>query len=147
MFQIGVPMSSQILWRSVKNSREMASVFRHHRCVLNQSSNIPTKFGQTVKKWQPFFGIKDGGYRHLEFFQLCISNVIDMFQIEVPMFPIMFVTMGRILKKCQQCFSKSKMAAAIILKSALPVERPSWEMNSLFVICNQKCNYIGYLDV
>jgi len=38
------------------------------------------------------------------------------------------------------------MAAAAILKSTLPVEPPSREMNSLFVIFNQKCNfYCGIL--
>jgi len=33
------------------------------------------------------------------------------------------------------------MAAATILKSTLSVEPPSREMNSLFVIFNQKCNF------
>jgi len=28
------------------------------------------------------------GDRHFECFQICISDVIDMFQIEVPMFPL-----------------------------------------------------------
>jgi len=35
------------------------------------------------------------------------------------------------------------MATAIILKSTFPVEPPSREMYSLFVIFNQKCNFIG----
>jgi len=34
--------------------------------------------GQIVKKWQSFFKIQDGGDRHLDFFKLCISDVIDM---------------------------------------------------------------------
>jgi len=38
-------------------------------------------------------------------------------------------------------FSKSKLAAAANLKSTLPVEPPSLEMNSLFVIFNQLCNF------
>jgi len=33
-----------------------------------------------------------------------------------------------------------KMAAATILKSTLPVASPPREMNSLFVIFNQKCD-------
>jgi len=35
--------------------------------------------GQIVTKWQPFFKIQDGGDRHLEFSQICISDVIGMF--------------------------------------------------------------------
>jgi len=48
--------------------------------------------GQIVKKWQQFFEIEDGDNRHLEFSQICISDVICMFQIEVPMFPLILVT-------------------------------------------------------
>jgi len=51
-----------------------------------------------------------------------------MFQIEVSMFPLILVTIGQIAKKWQQ-FSKSKMAAATILKSTFPVSPPSREMN------------------
>jgi len=65
---------------------------------------------QIGTKWQLFFKIQDGGDRHLEFLQMCIYNVIDMFQIEVPMFSLILVTIGQILKKWQQ-FSKFKMAA------------------------------------
>jgi len=36
--------------------------------------------------------------RHLECFRSCISDVIDMFQIEVPMFPLILVTIGQIVK-------------------------------------------------
>jgi len=50
-------------------------------------------------KWQQFFKIQDGGDRHLEFLKLYISDVIDMFQIEVSMFPLILVTIGQILKK------------------------------------------------
>jgi len=60
--------------------------------------------GQIVIKWQPFFKMQDGGDRHLEFFQICITDVIDMFQIEVPMFPLILVMIGQILKKRQQFF-------------------------------------------
>jgi len=46
--------------------------------------------------------IQDGGDSHVVFLQICISDVIDMFQIEVPMFPIISVMMGQKLKKWQQ---------------------------------------------
>jgi len=61
-------------------------------------------FRKIVTKWQPFFKIQDGGDRHLIFLQMCISDVIDMFQIEVPMFSLILVTIGQILKKWQQFF-------------------------------------------
>jgi len=48
--------------------------------------------------------IQDGGDHHLEFFQICISDVIDMLQIEVPMFPLILVTIDQIVKKWQQFF-------------------------------------------
>jgi len=48
------------------------------------------------------FKIQHGGNRHLEFYQQCISNVIDMFQIEVPTFPLLLVAIGQTLKKWQQ---------------------------------------------
>jgi len=60
--------------------------------------------GQLVKKWQPFFEIQDGGDRYLEFFQIRISDDIDMFQMEVAMFPLILVMIGQILKKWQQFF-------------------------------------------
>jgi len=60
--------------------------------------------GQILNKWQLFFEIQDGGNRHLEYFQICISNVIDMFQIEVSMFSQILVTIGKIVKKVQQFF-------------------------------------------
>jgi len=37
-------------------------------------------------------------------FQICISDVIDMFQIEVPIFPLILVTIGQIEMKWQQFF-------------------------------------------
>jgi len=40
----------------------------------------------------------------LNFFQICISDVIDMFQIEVPTFSLILVMIGQILKKWQQFF-------------------------------------------
>jgi len=82
--------------------------------------------GQIVKKYATVFLIQDGGDRHLEFVQLYISDVIDMFQIEVPMFPVILVKQLRI----GSSVSKFKMAAAAILKSTLPVEPPSREINS-----------------
>jgi len=60
--------------------------------------------GQIITKWQPFFKIQDGGDHHHEFQQICISDDIDMFQIEVLMFPLILVTIGQILKKWQQFF-------------------------------------------
>jgi len=57
-----------------------------------------------VTKRQPFFKIQDGGDRHLECLQICISNIIDMFQSEVPIFSLILVTIGQILKKLQQLF-------------------------------------------
>jgi len=56
------------------------------------------------RKWPPFFKVQDGSDRHLEFLQICISNVIDMSQIEVPMFSLILVTIGQILKKWHQFF-------------------------------------------
>jgi len=55
--------------------------------------------GQAVKKWQLFFEIQDGGDRHLEFSKFCISDVIYMFQIKVPMFSLIVLTISQILKK------------------------------------------------
>jgi len=54
--------------------------------------------GHIVKKWQRRFEIHDGGNRHLQLLQLCIFDVINMFQIEVPMFPIILVTIGQMVK-------------------------------------------------
>jgi len=34
--------------------------------------------------------------------EICIAAVIDMFQIVVPMFPLILVTIGQIVKKWQQ---------------------------------------------
>jgi len=50
------------------------------------------------------FRNSNGGNLHLEFLQLCISDVIDIFQIKVPLFPLLLVTIGRILTKSQQFF-------------------------------------------
>jgi len=60
--------------------------------------------GQIVKKWQQFVEIQAAGDRHLEFLKLCISGVIDMVQIVVPMFSNILVKIGRIVKKWQQFF-------------------------------------------
>jgi len=70
--------------------------------------------GHILKKWLPFFEIQVGGDCFLGFLQLCISDVIGMFQVEVQMFSIIVVKMGHILKKWQQ-FSKLMMSAAVIL--------------------------------
>jgi len=80
---------------------------------------------QIVMKWQSFFKIQDGGDRHLEFLQICISNVVDMFQIKVPMCSLILVMIGQILKKWQQFFEIQTFS-----KSTLPVEPSSREMNS-----------------
>jgi len=63
-------------------------------------------------------------------------KVSTLIQIEVPMFPLILVTIGQILKRWQQFFK-----TAAILKSTLPVEPPSREMNSLFGIFNKKFNF------
>jgi len=60
-------------------------------------SQILVTIGQIVEKWQQLFEIQDGGGRHLKLLQICISDVIDMFQIKVPMFPLILVMMGQIL--------------------------------------------------
>jgi len=60
--------------------------------------------GQIITKCQPFFKIQDGGDGQLEFLQMFIVDVIDMFQIEVPMSSLILVTIGQILKKWQQFF-------------------------------------------
>jgi len=57
---------------------------------------------QIVTKWQPFFKIQDGGDRHLKCLQICISEVIDIFQIKDPMFSLILVTIGQI----QDCGSR-----------------------------------------
>jgi len=55
-------------------------------------------------KWQHFSKIEDGGDRHLEFLKLCISYVINMFQIEVPVIPLIKMTIDQIQKKWQSFF-------------------------------------------
>jgi len=52
-------------------------------------------------EWQQFFEIPDGGDRHLDFSKLYISSVIELFQIEVSMFPLILVTIGQIVEKLQ----------------------------------------------
>jgi len=51
-----------------------------------------------------FFEIQDGSDRHLEFLKLCISDIIDIIKIEVPMFSQLLVKIGQIVKKWQQFF-------------------------------------------
>jgi len=65
---------------------------------------ILATIGQILKKWQQFFEIQDGGDHHFEFLKLCISDVIDMIQIEVSMFSQIFVKIGQIVKNWQQIF-------------------------------------------
>jgi len=67
-----------------------------------------------------------------------------MFQIDVPMFPLISVTMGQ-TQRNGNSFSKSKLAAAAIFKSILPIEPPSREMNSLLVIFNKNLTFWGIL--
>jgi len=60
-------------------------IFRRNRCDLNQSSNNSTKFGDDwsdSKEMATVLEIQDGGDRFLEFLKICISDVIDMFQIK-----------------------------------------------------------------
>jgi len=71
--------------------------------------------GEIVKKWQA------------EFFQLCISD--DMFQIKVPMFTVILVTISQKVKKWLQFF-EIQDRGSWHLESTLPVEPPSREMNS-----------------
>jgi len=62
---------------------------RRHRYVPNRSTNVSTNFGDdqsNSKEMAAVFEIQDGADRHLEFLKLCISDVIDINQIEVPMF-------------------------------------------------------------
>jgi len=51
-----------------------------------------------------FSKIQDVGVSHFEFWQLCIFSKIDMFLIEVPMFPLTLVQIGQIVKKWQTFF-------------------------------------------
>jgi len=68
------------------------------------------KIDRIVKKWQLCFEIveaariQDGGDSHLEFLKLCIPDVIDIFQIEVPMFSQILATIGPIVDKLHQFF-------------------------------------------
>jgi len=62
----------------------ISSTFRLRLFVLNQISNIPTKFGDdwsNSKKFSTVFGIQDSGDRHLDFLQLCILDDIDKLEI------------------------------------------------------------------
>jgi len=60
-------------------------------------------FGQIVKKWQPFSKLMMAATATLNFSKY-FFDVIYMLQIEVPMFPLILVTIGQILKKWQQLF-------------------------------------------
>jgi len=60
---------------------------------------------QILMKWQLFFESLDNGDHHLEFSKICTSDIINMFQIEVLIFPLILATMGQILKKWQQFFT------------------------------------------
>jgi len=55
-------------------------------------------------KWQQFFEIQDSGNHHVEFMKLYISYSVDVFQIEVPVFPLIFMTIVQIVKKWQLFF-------------------------------------------
>jgi len=61
---------------------------------------------QKVMKWQQFFEFQDGGDHHLEFLKICIFDVIDMFQIQGLLFPLILVVIGQIVKNGSS-FSKS----------------------------------------
>jgi len=78
---------------------------RCHRYILTQSSNNPTIFGDNlsiVNIYKPFLENQDGVILHLECFQLCISDVIDMFKIEVPICALILAKIGQILKTWHQ---------------------------------------------
>jgi len=66
-------------------------IFRRHRCVLNRVAifllNVDDDWTNS-EEMATAFEIQDGGDRHLEFFRLCISDVIDMFQIEKSTLPV-----------------------------------------------------------
>jgi len=56
--------------------------FRRHRCVLNQSSNITTKFDDDLSisnKMAKFFKIQDGGGCHLELWLCRLFDVNNVF--------------------------------------------------------------------
>jgi len=55
-----------------------------HWCVVNQNCNLPTEFDDNRSISNEMATVFH--YRHLEFSEFCISDVIDIFQIEVPMF-------------------------------------------------------------
>jgi len=59
--------------------------------------------GQIVKKWQPFFEIQDGG-DPISILKLFISDVIYMFQIEVPMSSTILATIGQMVNEWQKFF-------------------------------------------
>jgi len=82
----------------------VAKIFRRHRCVLNQSSNFPTKFNDARSICNEMATVFSKSTMAVAVSKLCISDVIDMFQIEVPMFPQILVTIGRIVEKWQQFF-------------------------------------------
>jgi len=65
-----------------------------------------------------FFEIQNGDGRHLELWLLRCFDVTSVFQIKVAIFILNLAMIGQIVKK-------SKLAAAAILKSTLPVEPPS----------------------
>jgi len=81
--------------------------FQHHRYVPNRSPNFSTNFGDDgsiLNKWQQLFEVQDGGDRQLDLSKLCISDVIDMFQIEVTMFSQILVTIDQVVQKWQHIF-------------------------------------------
>jgi len=65
--------------------------FQCTRCILNRSPNVSTKFGEdrlNSKEMATVFRNSRWRRPDLELLQLCISNVIAMFQVEVPMFQL-----------------------------------------------------------
>jgi len=67
--------------------------FQRRRYVSNQSSYVSINLGDDRSKSQEmaaFFEIQDSGDRHIKFVKLGNSDVIDMIQIEVTMFPLIF---------------------------------------------------------
>jgi len=65
--------------------------FQRNRYVLKRSPNASTKFGkdQSIsKEMATVYGIQDGGDRHHEFLQLCISDDIHKLEINDAVFAL-----------------------------------------------------------
>jgi len=125
IFLLNFAMIGQIInkWQLIFEIRWLPSwimvtwIFLHRRCVLNQSSNIPTKFGNDMSNsnWN--------GNHYLKF-QMAATAILNFEtkhfwrHVYVPnRSPIVFTNFGddRSNSKEMASFSKSKMATAAIL--------------------------------